>query len=224
MATNIEFSKNVTIDGHAVPAGKYSVWIAFEEGEWEFILDEEWQRFHGPHLVMDEAEIHFPVIPQEVSLEMETLTFHFPSVRPDGTTLRMHWGTTMIELDVKVEKTPLVHVTADEAAPYLGKYRVDVQESPPWTMFSGPMDVEFSYENGFLHSVMMIGPYTDAHDLAFFPEGDNVFSLGMLMDDQYAQSFPGVLFEFKTDSSGDVQGFEARFTNDFLWLSGTRSE
>jgi len=30
MATTIEFSNNVKIDGNAIPAGKYSVWIAFE--------------------------------------------------------------------------------------------------------------------------------------------------------------------------------------------------
>ena len=131
MATTIEFNRDVTIDGNAVPAGKYSVWISFEEGQWEFALDETWQRFHGPHPVLDDAEFHFPVTPREVPLEMETLTFHFPTVRPDGTTLRLHWGTTAVDMNIEVESTPLVNVTADEAGRYVGKYRVEVQEKPP---------------------------------------------------------------------------------------------
>ena len=224
MATTIAFSNNVTIDGNAIPAGKYSVWIAFEEGQWEFLLDETWQRFHGPHLVREEAEFGFTVRPHEVSLEMETLTFHFPAVRTDGATLRMHWGTTAIDMNIEVESTPLVNITADEAGKYVGKYTVEVQKMPPWSMFSGNMDIELTYENGFLHSVMNIGPYTDAHDLAFFPHSDQVFFPVMLMDGVVAQSFGGaVLFEFNMGGSGQAETFEARFAaNDNLWMSGTR--
>ncbi|MCH8123497.1 MAG: DUF2911 domain-containing protein [Bacteroidetes bacterium] len=223
MATTIEFSKNIMIDGNAVPAGKYSVWIAFEEGQWEFALDETWQRFHGPHPVLDDIEIHFPVTPREVPLEMETLTFHFPTVRPDGTILRLHWGTTAVDMNVEVESTPLVNVTADEAVRYVGKYRVEVQEKPPWTMFSGTIDMELTYENGFLHTVMDIGPYTDAHDLAFFPRSDQVFFPVMLMDGVVAQSFEGgVLFEFNMGSSGQAETFEARLADDSIWLTGTK--
>ncbi|GMQ82132.1 MAG: hypothetical protein BMS9Abin05_1575 [Rhodothermia bacterium] len=225
MATTIEFNRNVTIDGNAIPAGKYSVWIAFEEDQWEFALDETWQRFHGPHPVLNDLEFHFPVTPREVPSEMETLTFHFPTVRTDGTILRLHWGTTAVDMNIEVEPTPLVNVSADEAVKYVGTYRVEVQESPPWTMFSGTMDIELTYENGFLHSVMNIGPYTDPHDLAFFPKADQVFFPVMLMDGVIAQTFGGaVLFEFNMDSSGQAETFEARFPDDSLWLSGSRVE
>lgn len=223
MATTIAFSNNVRIDGNAIPAGKYSVWIAFEEGQWEFLLDETWQRFHGPHLVREEAEFGFTVTPREVPLEMETLTFHFPAVRTGSTTLRMHWGTTAIDMNIEVESTPLVNITADAAGPYVGKYTVEVQEMPPWSMSSGTMDIELTFENGFLHSVMNIGPYSDPHDMAFFPQSEQVFFPVMLMDGVIAESFEGgVLFEFTLDDSGKADSFQARFADDSLWLSGTR--
>jgi len=156
---------------------------------------------------------------------METLTFHFPTVSTDGTILRLHWGTTAIDMNIEVEPTPLVNVTADEAVKYVGKYSVEVNEIPPWTMFSGTIDIELTYENEFLHSVMNIGPYTDPHDLAFFPKADQVFFPVMLMDGVIAQTFGGLLlFEFKMDNSGYAETFEARLADDSLLMSGTRIE
>lgn len=224
MATTIEFSKNVTINGNAVPAGKYSVWIGFEEDGWEFGLDETWQRFHGPHPVIDDLEIHFPVQPQEMPLEMETLTFHFPAVRKDGTTLRMHWGTTAIDLDVKVEPTPLVNITAEEAALYEGMYAITVYKNPPWTMYDGSAEVPLTYEGGYLHTILNIGPYTDPHDMALFPKSPQVFYPILLMDGKPAEKFGMVYFEFEVNSSGRAISFEARREDDSIFVSGKRME
>ncbi len=222
MATTIDFSKDVTVNGNAVPAGKYSVWIAYEEDGWEFGLDETWQRFHGPHPVMDDLEIHFPVQPKELSLEVETLTFYFPTVRKNSTTLRMHWGTTAIDLEIEVEATPLVNITEDEAAHYAGMYTVTVYENPPWTMYNGTADVPLVYEDGYLHAIMNIGPYTDPHDLALFPKSEQIFYTVLLIDGSPAQIWQQTLFEFETDSSGRSVSFEARREDDSIILTGLR--
>jgi hypothetical protein len=34
---------------------------------------------------------------------METLAFHFPVVGPSSATLRLHWGTTAIDIPIEVE-------------------------------------------------------------------------------------------------------------------------
>ncbi len=222
MATTIEFSKDVTMDGHAIPAGKYSVWIGFEEGEWEFAMDETWQRFHGPHPTMDEAEYHFPVIPKEAAMEMETLTFHFPTVHRRGATLRMHWGTTMIEMDIVVPATTLLNVTAEDAADYVGTWQVELIENPPFVMKSGEVEIEVTYENDYLHTVMDIGPYSDAHDIAFFPKAEQVFFPVMLMNGEPAGKLEAAYFEFDMNSDGRAVKFLARREDDSVWLSGSR--
>ncbi len=223
MATTLEFSKDVKINGTAVSAGKYSVWIAFEEGSWEFLLDETWERFHGPHPVRSELEYGFMVTPTEVALVNETLTFDFPSVHEGGTTLRMHWGTTMIELDIEIEPTPLVNITATEAKRYVGTYDVNVAMIPPYTMFEGKRTYEFTYENGFLHAIMDIGPYTDPHDMAFYPQSENVLFPVILIEGVPAHSFEGGLFyEFTQDEAGNITGFEGRMPNDVVWMTGKR--
>src|SRR5436309_12195817 len=40
-ATTLSVSKDVTINGQAVPKGKYSVWLATSRGTWEMILDRD---------------------------------------------------------------------------------------------------------------------------------------------------------------------------------------
>ena len=223
-ATTIEFSKDVKIEGKAVPAGKYSVWIAFEAGSWEFLLDETWERFHGPHPVRDELEYGFPVLPKQVSLENETLTFDFPAVHASGTTLRMHWGTTMVELDIEVESTPLVNITADEAARYVGTYSVDVAMIPPFSIFEGNRTYEFTYDGGFLHAIMDIGPYSEPHDMAFYPQADNVLFPVMLVEGVAAQTFQGgLMYEFTEDADGNITGFQGRMADDSVWMSGTKN-
>ncbi|NNE36381.1 MAG: DUF2911 domain-containing protein [Rhodothermales bacterium] len=223
-ATTIEFNKNVKVDGNQISAGKYSVWIGFEEDEWEILLDETWKRFHGPHLEREEAEYSLTVEPREMPLEVETLTFHFPTVRSDGTILRLHWGTTAIDLNIEVEPTPLENVTAAEASSYVGTYEVEVQERPPFSMYSGIVDVSLDYADGFLQTTMDIGPYTDPHHLAFFHKADHVLYPVLLMNGEPAQSLGAILFEFDTNESGYVKGFEARLPNDSIWLTGKKTK
>ncbi len=226
MATTLEVSKDITINEVAVPTGKYSVWVSFDAPDaWRVGLDETWQRFHGPHPTADELEILIPVSPHEVSAELETLTFQFPSVVADDAVLRLQWGATAADMSVRVQPTPMENLSAADARPYVGKYLVDVVKIPPFTIYEGPVEVEFVYENGFLHSWMDIGPYSDPHDLAFFPKVDQVLYPVELINGEPANNFGGmVYFEFTKDDSGKVDSFEARLpgAEDTLWMSGTR--
>ena len=227
MATTLEVSKDITINEVSVPAGKYSVWVSFDGPEqWRIGLDETWQRFHGPHPTADELEILIPVSPNEVSMEMETLTFHFPSVSADDAVLRLHWGTTAADMAVHVQPTPMENITAEAAGAYVGSYSVEVVKIPPFTIYEGTVQAEFAYEDGFLHSWMNIGPYSDPHDLAFFPKAEQVLYPVELIKGVPANNFGGmVLFEFTMDESGRAVGFEARLPqSDALWMTGTRSE
>jgi hypothetical protein len=229
MATTLELSKDVVIGETPVPAGKYSVWVAFDSAEeWQIGLDETWERFHGPHPAMDELEIAIPVTPREVPMDLETLTFHFPTVFEDGsgTTLRLHWGTTAVDVDIHVEPTPMENITAEAAQAYVGRYEVDVVKIPPFTIYEGKVEVELAYEDGFLHSWMDIGPYSAPHDLAFFPQAEQVLYPVELINGVPANNFGGmVFFEFTRDESGKVDAFEARLPQaDQLWMSGRRIE
>lgn len=44
--TTLEVDKDITLAGHPVSAGIYSIWMTVEPGDWEVVLDPEPKLFH----------------------------------------------------------------------------------------------------------------------------------------------------------------------------------
>jgi hypothetical protein len=125
-ATKLELSKDVKIEGHSVPAGRWSVWmIPSNVGPWELVLDPRDTLFHVQRpKATDERQIRIAVKPQPVE-HVEALTWSFPRVENDAATLQMAWGTTMVPVEIKVEfAMPVTTIAADEAALYIGDWIV----------------------------------------------------------------------------------------------------
>jgi len=100
-ATTIEVNKEVHIEGQPVPKGKYSVWTIPQQDQWTVILSSTWKRFHVQGPDPSAREIRFTVKPQEAP-ELDVLTFSFPDVAADSTTLLLRWGTTAVPLHIEV--------------------------------------------------------------------------------------------------------------------------
>jgi hypothetical protein len=121
-ATTLETSRDITLDGHAVPKGNYSVWMVVRKsGPWTFVLDPRAKLFHMEHPDSTSTQIRFDVRPQTGPFT-EALTWSFPDVRSTGATLVMSWATTRVPIDVGVEPSLVAELPAADAAPYLGRY------------------------------------------------------------------------------------------------------
>ena len=124
-ATVLEVSRDVRIDGHEVPAGRWSVWLVVREEEpWEMVLDPRDDLWHTVHPGPTDDQIRFPVEPDRGD-HVEALLWYVPTVRRDGATLVMAWGTTRVAFDVEVEPTYGYTMTAEEAAPFLGEWEME---------------------------------------------------------------------------------------------------
>ncbi len=100
-ATTIAFSTGVQVDGHPLPAGKYSVWmIPFPEA-WTVILSRAADVFHTPYPEGQDA-LRLELLP-ESGQHMETLTFHFPVVDGPRAVLTFQWGETMVHVPMEIE-------------------------------------------------------------------------------------------------------------------------
>ena len=100
-ATWIDFSKPVTLEGHALDAGRYAIWMVPKESEpWQIVVVREWDTDHG--LFLFGAEVFRTMVAPEAGAHMEVLAFYFPVVGPAEATLRFHWGTTIIPLQIEV--------------------------------------------------------------------------------------------------------------------------
>jgi hypothetical protein len=121
-ATTLEASKDVQVNGTALAEGKYSVWMIPNAGEWTVIFDRDARRFHTQRPRQSDSQIRVTVRPDSGS-HIEVLTWAFPVIRSDGTTLEMRWGTTRVALDISVEPTGRGRL-AGSADAYVGTYRM----------------------------------------------------------------------------------------------------
>lgn len=100
-ATAISFSRNVQVNGHALPAGKYSIWAIPRADQWTMIFSRAADVFHTPYPGQDQDALRFSVRPEQ-GAHMETLSFYFAVVEGKDALLRLHWGDVIVPLSVRV--------------------------------------------------------------------------------------------------------------------------
>ena len=99
-ATTLEVTTDVTIDGHALPKGKYSVWAEPNADKWTMIVNKVANVFHTRYPAGQDA-FRTEVVPR-AGQHMETLAFYFPVVEGRKAELVVHWGTVIVPLAIEV--------------------------------------------------------------------------------------------------------------------------
>jgi len=100
-ATTISFSKDVTIDGQALKAGRYSLWTIPEESKpWTVIFNRGVGGWHTSYPGESQDALRLTVTP-ETGSHLETLTYYFPMVDADSAVLRLQWGTVVVPLMIR---------------------------------------------------------------------------------------------------------------------------
>lgn len=198
-ATTFEVDKDVRIDSHPLPKGKYSVWLIPQSAPtpWSLIFAKSAKRFHTRPPSLDDEQLRVPVQPEQ-SMHMETLAWYFPIVTPDGATLRMHWGTTFVPVQIGVDMPPVVSLPDDQRPLYVGTYRLHVTPStgrPPYDVDIVVADVDGSMK---LHTVPRDA--FGSSEMELIPVGDGRFhtaysSVGKFKGQFYAE--PGMIFNFQ---------------------------
>ncbi|MFL5620233.1 MAG: DUF2911 domain-containing protein [Gemmatimonadaceae bacterium] len=105
-ATRISFDHPVRLEGQAVKAGEYSVWLIPRASQpWTVILSRAAHTFHKPYPGAARDAYRFDVTP-ESGPHMEALAFYFPSVMRADAVLRIHWGETIVPIRVTAPYSP----------------------------------------------------------------------------------------------------------------------
>ena len=100
-ATKVSVSHPVTIDGMPLPAGEYSVWAIPDPTMWTVVFNRAADVYHEPYPGEEHEELRLTVAPQ-TGQHMETLAFYFPEVEKKDAELRLHWGKTIVPLQITV--------------------------------------------------------------------------------------------------------------------------
>jgi len=100
--TTIKVSTDVTIDGHALPAGTYSLWAKPGATKWTVIVNRAQLIFHTAYQSVADQDILTLEVTPRTGSHMETLAFYFPVVDAKHAELVLHWGTVVVPLAIDV--------------------------------------------------------------------------------------------------------------------------
>ena len=216
-ATTFEVSRDVRLNGHEVPAGKYSVWMVTGPAKWTVHLHRNAHLFHTQPPKPDSMFLSFPVTPGKGE-HVEVLTFDFPRVAAqDGATLRMRWGRVVVPLEILIRPSrPTVAMTEEDIAPYLGSYLLTFNgEKGP----SPEMRLELVNAKGVLRGIID-GP--EPWQMEFIPTGEpHRFLPAFLSDGKIfdVEVLSPVTFEME---AGRAVGFRAPGISTDIWMRAKR--
>jgi hypothetical protein len=227
-ATKLTVSKDVTIEGHAVPQGSYSVWIPVTEGEWTLVLDRDTTLFHMHGPKERAGQIRFavrkvPVPPTDV------LTWSFPELRATSLRLVMQWETTSVPLDIAVTPTQPVEVAPEVGRRVEGRYDLRFKPAPPPTDTTvtqpEPMPERFTFtlrQDGRMLRAHAEPPFwPGAEDFVLVRKSDNLFMVAEMDREGLRELWDWGVLEFAL-TKDRATGFDIRTANDEVVASATR--
>jgi len=100
--TTITVSTDVTIEGHALAAGTYSLWAKPGAAKWTMIVNRAHPIFHTRYQTVTDQDVLTLEVTPRAGSHMETLAFYFPVVNAKHAELALHWGTVVVPLAIDV--------------------------------------------------------------------------------------------------------------------------
>ena len=219
-ATIFEFSRDVSLDGHPVKKGKYSVWFVVRDGDWTAILDPRFERFHEERPDSTADQIRFTVHPI-AGPTTEILSWSFPEVRADGVQLHFAWGPMRVAINATVQASHPIPIARAAAAPYVGRYEWRWADSVQIDTLSHI--VEFTHDGNVMRQAHTPFPdwYARVQSQPMVRINDDWFITAIVIDGKVWEMDSDMVYEF-TVKNGRAVSFEIRDSKDFLLAKGTR--
>lgn len=95
-ATVFETSKDITIDGKSLPAGKYGFFVLVHGGEWTLIFNKTWKQWGTAYKEADDV-LRVDVKPLKATTATEKMTF---DIAKNGE-VSLKWADTKVNFMVK---------------------------------------------------------------------------------------------------------------------------
>lgn len=225
-ATTLEVDKDVTVNGHALKKGTYSVWMEVQQKEWTVIFSPKSHLFHTERPKPDSSQVRLAVTPDE-GTGPDILTWSFPAVSATGCTLRMAWAGRSVSLNVTVPPSHPITVPADLGPRYAGTYRFawvsrDTTEAQPDSAAAKSSVWTVAYTSGMLLTEWTPPPFEEWGHLVLIKIGDDSFNPGAMIDGKLFDVTNELVIEF-TVKDGRATGFDVRAENDEVIGTGTRT-
>lgn len=100
-STQITFTENVLLEGHAVPAGQYSLFTIPNKDVWTIILNKTVGDWGAYSYKQENDFLRFNVKAASVSGKQETLTFQFQNATTETTDLILTWDKVNLDIHIR---------------------------------------------------------------------------------------------------------------------------
>lgn len=100
-STQITFSENVLLEGHAVPAGQYSLFSIPNKDVWTIILNKTVGDWGAYSYKQENDFLRFNVKAASVTGKQETLTFQFQNATTETTDLVLSWDKVNLDIHIR---------------------------------------------------------------------------------------------------------------------------
>ncbi len=223
-ATLLRVDRDVTINGVAVPAGAYSVWMAVDSTDsWLTALKTDTTLFHMAHPPIEASDLQFRV-PVDRVPPTDALTWGFGTPRSTGITVELRWADRRVGMDIVVQPSLSLEFPAAKAGALLGNYAVALvmqdPDDPEWGAdFDTTMTI--THRGGRLWANWYPWFYPLEEDNLLVSLTDEWFTFGMMLDGELFEVETWMTFEF-TLEDGRATGFEVRMSDDAVLFRGTR--
>lgn len=217
-ATTLDVDHAVSIDGHAVPKGKYSMWMVLkQDGNWTMVLEPKFRIFHMDPPDSSVEQIRFPIRAESAAIT-ETLTWSFPAYDASSATFEFRWADRRVAMQIAVPPSLRVELAAADAAPYLGRYAYEepVPNAPAkkstFVVFhdAGVMKARWEPNDQYMQTFALIRI------------GADTFAPGLYENGRiYEVLRPDMIFTFSR-TNGRVASLEVRYDDDSLGGRATR--
>jgi hypothetical protein len=218
-ATTFQVSRDVTVGGKPLPAGKYSLWLVSDPAApWTLYFHRNAGLFHTQHPKPADMALAVPVPHTTAGEPVEVLTFDFPRVSQTGTELRLRWGATTVPVEIGVTPSaPKVVMTTEQLAPYLGTYGVTFQ-TPGSERRSPEMRLAIVNAKGTLRGIM--DQPGEAMEIEYLPTATPHRFMPAFLQKGEVFDVEVTPVDFKV-VDGRAVGFTVMFAGK-SWMEGTR--
>ena len=124
-ATSIEFSDDISVEGHPVKAGKYALFTIPGKDEWTVILNSNYNQNGSSQYKESEDVLRFNVKPVHLNDKVETFRIDINNITNSTATIDLEWENTLVSFKVNVntdEKVMAAIKRAMDPSSDAGKY------------------------------------------------------------------------------------------------------
>lgn len=114
-STKIKFKDDVTMEGHEIPAGEYTLYTIPDKDEWTIIIHTV-TTYWGVGKDYKESDdlIRFKVKPIALNHKIETMAIEVSDITANNCNLEIKWDYTLVKINIKIDTDKKVLAEIDD--------------------------------------------------------------------------------------------------------------